>query len=121
MLIVKENNLKEIQKLVQFILGVAVECENKTEYIKNIMKMDAFSQKQLMLLIEEIINKHAYQKSISYSPKQKITSDTYSNDNIKIFSDEDDEFFKELNNQEDLLKKNMEKEKLQWSQVIFFF
>jgi hypothetical protein len=51
---VKENNVNEIQKLVQYILGAAVECENKVVYIQNIMTLDPQSQKQLMVLIEEV-------------------------------------------------------------------
>eukprot|EP01114_Cavostelium_apophysatum_P013385 TRINITY_DN3232_c0_g1_i1.p1 TRINITY_DN3232_c0_g1~~TRINITY_DN3232_c0_g1_i1.p1 ORF type:complete len:700 (+),score=248.55 TRINITY_DN3232_c0_g1_i1:182-2281(+) len=60
-----ENQSIEIAKLVQFVLGAAVECGDKVVYIQKIMSMDQDRQKELMVLITEIMNSHAIQKSHS--------------------------------------------------------
>lgn len=44
----------ELHKLLQLVLGAAVECENKVTYIQNIMKLEPASQRSLMVLIEEV-------------------------------------------------------------------
>ncbi len=40
----------------QLILGCAVNCDHKQEYIENIMSMDASSQQLIMQAIQEILN-----------------------------------------------------------------
>ena len=52
--IAKEGNTSEILKLVELVLGAAVECENKKEYIENIMLLDETSQRDLMVIIERV-------------------------------------------------------------------
>lgn len=54
----QEEGKKELVKLVQFVLGAAVECPNKITYIQNIMSLDASAQKILMFLIEEVCFVH---------------------------------------------------------------
>lgn len=41
-------------KLIELILGAAIECENKKEYIENIMLLDESSQRILMVFIERV-------------------------------------------------------------------
>ncbi|KAL6069590.1 Protein Hook 3 [Balamuthia mandrillaris] len=57
-LLVKEKDVQEIILLVEFILGAAVECENKQEIIQNIMLLDKTSQKCLMVIIERLLQRH---------------------------------------------------------------
>jgi len=95
--ITKAGDLAQISRLVQLILGVAVECENKVLYIQEIMKMDPSSQKELMVLINGILTKHQQQKSlhsIEVSPRHHQDS----NDNT-VGVDED--FLKELDEEAD--------------------
>jgi chromosome segregation ATPase len=63
----RDQDAREIVKLLQLILGVVVECENKVEYIGNIMNMNAAAQRELMVIIEEIISKHQHQMSGDHS------------------------------------------------------
>lgn len=42
-------------KLIELILGAAIECENKNEYIQNIMLLDQESQRILMVFIERVM------------------------------------------------------------------
>jgi protein HOOK3 len=42
--------------LFQLILGCAVNCDHKQEYIESIMGMDASSQQLIMQAIQEILN-----------------------------------------------------------------
>jgi DNA-directed RNA polymerase subunit F len=52
---IAQGETSDIQKLVQLILGVVVECENKVQYIQSIMALPPDHQKQLMFLIAEVI------------------------------------------------------------------
>lgn len=95
--IAKAGDLGQISRLVQLILGVAVECENKVLYIQEIMKLDPSSQKELMVLINGILTKHQQQKSlhsIEISPRRHSDA----NDNT-VGVDED--FLKELDEEAD--------------------
>jgi protein HOOK3 len=56
-LVSKENNPQEIAKLVELILGCAVQCANKEIYIHPIMQMEAAEQAQLMHMIQNIIER----------------------------------------------------------------
>ena len=56
--IAKENNEQEAQKLVQLVLGCAVQCERRCEFIQAITDMDMFHQNNMQLMIEEIISKY---------------------------------------------------------------
>ena len=53
-LIGKEQNEAEIFKLIQLVMGVLVECENKREFLGNIMSMGHETQMELMLIIERV-------------------------------------------------------------------
>jgi protein HOOK3 len=57
-LIGKEQNEAEIFKLIQLVMGVLVECENKVEFLGNIMSMEHETQMELMLIIERVCILH---------------------------------------------------------------
>jgi len=79
--IVREGDEEYMKKLIQLIVGVVVECENKVEYIRTIMKMEPESQKELMILIEEVLSKHQLQKSFTKSNIQAEISSDENNEN----------------------------------------
>lgn len=56
--IAKGEDLEEVQRLVQLILGVAIECEDKAMWIGKIMQLEASAQRQLRVLIEELLKRH---------------------------------------------------------------
>lgn len=54
--IANKQNEKQIETLIHAMLGVAIECDNKTDYINIIMNLSEDCQKHLMLLIESVLN-----------------------------------------------------------------
>ncbi|GMF14210.1 unnamed protein product [Phytophthora lilii] len=61
LLIAKENDVHEVAKLTELLLGCAVQCPNKSEYIHPIMQMGASEQASLMHAIENLM--HRFQPS----------------------------------------------------------
>ncbi|CAH0480172.1 unnamed protein product [Peronospora belbahrii] len=57
LLIAKENNVHEVAKLTELLLGCAVQSPNKSEYIHSIMQMDASEQASLMHAIENLMHR----------------------------------------------------------------
>ncbi|CAI5724569.1 unnamed protein product [Peronospora destructor] len=57
LLIAKENDVHEVSKLTELLLGCAVQCPNKSEYIHSIMQMDASEQASLMHAIENLMRR----------------------------------------------------------------
>lgn len=55
--IAKENDPQETAKLAELILGCAVQCPSKSEYIHPIMQMDASEQASMMHMIENIMRR----------------------------------------------------------------
>lgn len=54
-----EGHREEIGRMLQLILGCAVNCENKQEYIESIMNLEESVQQVLMLAIQEMIKSSA--------------------------------------------------------------
>ncbi len=52
--IAKLQDPNALINLTEFVLGAAIECENKREYIQNIMLLDEESQGHLMIIIERV-------------------------------------------------------------------
>ena len=50
----KEQNIPEIVKLVELVLGVLVESEHKAEYLQKIMHLDETTQHELMVILEGV-------------------------------------------------------------------
>ncbi|XP_014674419.1 PREDICTED: LOW QUALITY PROTEIN: protein Hook homolog 3-like [Priapulus caudatus] len=61
----------ELGKLLQLILGCAVNCQNKEEYIQYIMGMDEDVQQYIMKAIQELMN-----KEVPAPPGASETGDT---------------------------------------------
>ncbi|KAG7380913.1 Protein Hook 1 [Phytophthora pseudosyringae] len=57
LLIAKENDVHEVSKLTELLLGCAVQCPNKSEYIHPIMQMGASEQASLMHAIENLMHR----------------------------------------------------------------
>ncbi|GMF38229.1 unnamed protein product [Phytophthora fragariaefolia] len=57
LLIAKENDVHEVAKLTELLLGCAVQCPNKSEYIHPIMQMGASEQASLMHAIENLMHR----------------------------------------------------------------
>ncbi|TMW67081.1 hypothetical protein Poli38472_012197 [Pythium oligandrum] len=55
--IAKEHDTKEIARLVELLLGCAVQCPSKSEYIHPIMQMDASEQASMMHMIENLMHR----------------------------------------------------------------
>merc|ERR1719189_418291 len=52
---VVEGNTEQVGRLLQLILGVAINCPNKEEYIQNIMVMEETVQQVIMKAIQEVL------------------------------------------------------------------
>lgn len=50
-----EKNVEQVGRLLQLILGVAINCSNKEEYIQNIMGMEETVQQVIMQAIQEVL------------------------------------------------------------------
>jgi len=50
------GNIKEIACLIQFILGAAVNCDNKNDFIGSLMTLDEYVQGELMAYIQIILD-----------------------------------------------------------------
>ncbi|KAG7397562.1 Protein Hook 1 [Phytophthora boehmeriae] len=57
LLIAKENDVHEVAKLVELLLGCAVQCPNKSEYIHPIMQMGSAEQASVMHMIENLMQR----------------------------------------------------------------
>ncbi|KAE9035610.1 hypothetical protein PR003_g7692 [Phytophthora rubi] len=57
LLIAKESDVHEVAKLTELLLGCAVQCPNKSEYIHPIMQMGASEQASLMHAIENLMHR----------------------------------------------------------------
>lgn len=53
--IVKSNNTAEILNLLELVVGVAVQCDDKTTFIQNILSLDNLSQYVFKSLIEQVL------------------------------------------------------------------
>ncbi|TYZ64150.1 hypothetical protein PybrP1_004443 [[Pythium] brassicae (nom. inval.)] len=56
-LIAKQGDAVEVAKLAELVLGCAVQCPGRSEYIHPIMQMDASEQASMMHLIESIMHR----------------------------------------------------------------
>uniref|UniRef100_UPI00398F7A56 protein Hook homolog 1 isoform X2 n=1 Tax=Pristiophorus japonicus TaxID=55135 RepID=UPI00398F7A56 len=56
-LIVEDMNVVELGRLLQLILGCAVNCERKQEHIQNIMMLEESVQHNVMTAIQELMSK----------------------------------------------------------------
>lgn len=56
-LVAKHDAPKEVAKLVELLLGCAVQCPSKSEYIHPIMQMDATEQASMMHTIEGLMHR----------------------------------------------------------------
>ncbi|KAF4321525.1 hypothetical protein BBO99_00001006 [Phytophthora kernoviae] len=57
LLIAKESDVHEVAKLSELLLGCAVQCPNKSEYIHSIMQMGSSEQASLMHAIENLMRR----------------------------------------------------------------
>lgn len=53
---VETNDEEELSRLLQLVLGCAVNCEKKSEYIKIIMDMPVDTQHMIMTAIQDVSN-----------------------------------------------------------------
>ncbi|ELR13582.1 uncharacterized protein ACA1_084260, partial [Acanthamoeba castellanii str. Neff] len=85
-------------KLIELILGAAIECENKKEYIENIMLLDESSQRILMVFIERLLREH--QMKPAHSPRHHSQSYDDANEiqiqSLRLEKEELQEQFDEL-------------------------
>ena len=65
--IVEMNDPTEMGRMIQLVLGCAVNCNNKQEYIKRIMDMEESEQRAMMECIQELDSGGALSFSASFS------------------------------------------------------
>lgn len=58
-MVVENNNLLEMGRLLQLVLGCAVNCDNKQDYIQAIMGMEESVQHGVMTAIQELMTQEA--------------------------------------------------------------
>ena len=51
---VEHNNSKELGRLLQLVLGCAVNCDDKHEYIRRIMNLEESVQHAVMKAIQDV-------------------------------------------------------------------
>jgi hypothetical protein len=52
---IETNDCEELSRILQLVLGCAVNCERKSEFIKSIMEMPVDSQHIIMQAIQDVI------------------------------------------------------------------
>lgn len=75
-LIAKENDIHEVAKLAELILGCAVQCPSRSEYIHPIMAMEASEQASMMHMIENIM--HRFQVTSPSGTRNSLTNNSFS-------------------------------------------
>lgn len=78
MKIAEHNDIKEMEKLLKLILGVAVNCSEKQTYITQIMDMEESVQRNIMKALQEIENiggPSSARNSLNLSNEQAIIKD----------------------------------------------
>jgi hypothetical protein len=55
--ICRNNDVKELIKLMELIIGAAIKCDNKEVYIRSLMNCDSECQTDLSFLIEKVMKK----------------------------------------------------------------
>lgn len=53
----KNGNLDEITALLELVVGVAVLCENKAQFISNIFQLNHTSQAYLKAMVEQVLSR----------------------------------------------------------------
>jgi hypothetical protein len=53
-LFIETNDQEELSRLLQLVLGCAVNCDKKSEYIKIIMEMHVDTQHMIMTAIQDV-------------------------------------------------------------------
>ncbi|EFA82480.1 hook family protein [Heterostelium album PN500] len=80
--VAKDMDPQETIKLVELILGVVVECENKGEYIGRMQSLDPKVQGDLMLIIEKIMTSHQELMSTADHSRTSFDGEDQSEDSI---------------------------------------
>eukprot|EP01132_Coremiostelium_polycephalum_P000603 gene603-751_t len=83
---VTNSDESEISKIIEMLIGVVLECENKNEFIENIMRMDQESQNDLMIIIEKIQtgNHDKQQQQQNQTTTSSSTSNSANNKNNQV-------------------------------------
>ncbi len=66
------------QKLVEFVLGCAVQCEDKPIYIQKIMMLDKQSQQDMMILTQRALERGEENALDRYAQARTHPHDSYS-------------------------------------------
>lgn len=64
--ICKDNDDNELARLLQLVLGIAVNCEQKHQYIGNITKLDLSIQQNLMEAIQQLMSNSSNHQTVDY-------------------------------------------------------
>jgi hypothetical protein len=67
------DDTMELSKLLQLVLGVAVNCESKSEFIKNIMEMNMDEQHMIMTAIQDLqMSKETHDESTNQLKRLQV-------------------------------------------------
>ena len=103
-LIVKEKDKHELGKLIQLILGISVNCDNKQLYIHEITKLDLSIQQNLMEAIQQLmLNNQQHERIEGTSVLDSISIES---NNVKYLKEQllkTVDTIKQLNRREDEL------------------
>jgi len=86
----KDNDDMELARLIQLVLGIAVNCEQKHQYIGNITKLDLSIQQNLMEAIQQLMSANNQQQSTvdnNYAHTNGQTTTTTATNHTTIFLD----------------------------------
>lgn len=76
----------ELSHLLQLVLGCAVNCERKSEFIENIMEMNETTQHMIMTAIQELMSRDRNMNVIKSSALNLSGSSTNGNGGIFLFN-----------------------------------
>ena len=75
-LIAKNKDKVELSKLIQLILGISVNCDDKQQYIQEITKLDLNVQQCLMEAIEQLLHSETAARTDTASLLDSISTDS---------------------------------------------
>lgn len=102
--IAKNASPSDIVSLMKSVLGVAVQCRKKQDYVTRIMSLQPESQHQLMHMIQEIMSAHK-------APPPPEDSSSKSSEEVSSLTERCNSLQKELEDLQDDLNSTLEKNK----------
>lgn len=66
----RNQDTREVAKLLELVVGAAVSCEGKETYISRLSSLSETSQAQLMFFIQKVLEKFDYKRAENEEKKE---------------------------------------------------